>query len=197
LEGKPVQGAEHGQDKEAERMALVSHNGLEDGHDEEHEHIHIPPPSFWPIVLAACITIMFAGFLSTLVISAIGAVLVLAVIIAWGLEGSESVPTPLANVPVLGGGDPEDKLAPGSRVITSDGRLVGRVTRASEDSPLVKQGWIPTRYGYLSRSAIDHIEDGAIILNLTEQEVRERGNVDTKPAGPVTNTSVTPAERTV
>lgn len=205
-----MQGAEHGgryeRDKEAERMALVAHNGHDDahghdgghGHDDEHEeHIHIPPPSFWPIVLAACITFMFVGFLSTLVISAVGALLVLIVMIAWGLQGSESVPTPLTGVPVIGGGDPEDKLTPGARVVTSDGRFVGRITHASEDSPLVKQGWIPTRYGYLARSAIDHIEEGAIVLRLTEQEVRERGNVDTKPAGPVSTTGVTSAERTI
>jgi hypothetical protein len=194
-----VQGAEYEQDSEARRIALVAHNGHDDGHgdDEEHEHIHIPPPSFWPIVLAGCITIMFAGFLSTLVISAIGALLVLIVMIAWGLEGNESAPTPLTGVPVIGGGDPEDKLAPGARVITSDGRFVGRITRASEDSPLVKQGWIPTRYGYLARSAIDHIEEGAIVLTLTEQQVRERGNVDTTPAGPVSNTSMTSADRTI
>jgi hypothetical protein len=194
-----VQGAEHEQDKEAQRMALVAHDGHGDahGHDEEHEHIHIPPPSFWPIVLAGCITIMFAGFLSTLVISAIGALLVLIVMIAWGLEGSESLPTPLTGIPVIGGGDPEDKLVPGTRVITSDGRFVGRITHASEDSPLVKQGWIPTRYGYLARSAIDHIEEGAIVLTLTEQQVRERGNVDTTPAGAVSNTSITSAERTI
>ncbi len=198
-----MQGAEHGQDKEAQRMALVSANGHDDahahddehGHDEEHEHIHIPPPSFWPIVLAGCITIMFAGFLSTLVISAIGGLLVLIVMIAWGLEGSESVPRALTNVTVIGGGDAEAKLAPGARVITSDGRLVGRVTQASQDSPLVKAGWIPTRYGYLARSVIDHIEEGAIILTLTEQQVRERGNVDTTPAGPVTNRAVTTTDQ--
>ncbi len=192
-----MQSAEYEQDNEARRMALVSMEGHvpehddEHGHDEEHEHIHIPPNSFWPIILAGCITIMFVGFLSTLVISAIGALLVLTVMISWGLEGSESVPTALTGVPVIGGGDAEDKLVPGARVITSDGRLVGRVTRASEDSPLVKAGWIPTRYGYLARAAIDHIEEGAIILTLTEQQVRERGNVDTTPAGPVANRAVT------
>ncbi len=198
-----MQGAEHGRDTEADRMALVSAHGHDDahgdehahGHDEEHEHIHIPPPSFWPIVLAGCITIMFAGFLSTLVISAIGALLVLIVMIAWGLEGSESVPRALTNVTVVGGGDAEAKLAPGARVITSDGRLVGRVTQASQDSALVKAGWIPTRYGYLARSAIDHIEEGVIVLSLTEQQVRERGNVDTTPAGTITNQAVTPTER--
>ena len=124
-------------------------------------------------------------------LSAGDALAFLGVMIAWGLEGNESDPTALTNVPVLGGGDAEDKLTPGARVITSDGRLVGRVTQASQDSPLVKAGWIPTRYGYLARSAIDHIEEGAIILALTEQQVRERGNVDTTPAGPVTNRAVT------
>ncbi len=194
-----MQGAEYGgdqeQDTEARRRALVSTDGHADehehGHDEEHEHIHIPPNSFWPIILAACITVMFVGFLSTLVISVIGALLVLIVMIAWGLEGNESAPTAFTGVSVIGGGDAEDKLVPGARVITSDGRLVGRVTRASEDSPLIKAGWIPTRYGYLARAAIDHIEEGAIILTLTEQQVRERGNVDTTPAGPVTNRAVT------
>jgi len=188
-----VQSAEHEQDNEARRVALVSTNGHADahGHDEEHEHIHIPPNSFWPIILAGCITVMFVGFLSTLVISVIGALLVLIVMIAWGLEDNESDPTAFTGVLVLGGGDAEDKLVPGARVITSDGRLVGRVTRASEDSPLVKAGWIPTRYGYLARAAIDHIEEGAIVLTLTEQQVRERGNVDTTPAGPVSNRAVT------
>jgi len=188
-----VQGADYEQDSEARRMALVSTDGHADehDHDEEHEHIHIPPNSFWPIILAGCITVMFVGFLSTLVISAIGALLVLIVMIAWGLEGNESAPTAFTGVPVIGGGDAEDKLVPGARVVTSDGRLVGRVTRASEDSPLIKAGWIPTRYGYLARAAIDHIEEGAIILALTEQQVRERGNVDTTPAGPVTNRAVT------
>ncbi len=194
-----MQGAEHEQENEARHMALVSMDGHgygdEHDHDEEHEHIHIPPNSYWPIILAGCITIMFIGFLSTLVISGIGALLVLIVMIAWGLEGSESVPTALSGVTVIGGGDAEDKLVPGARVITSDGRLVGRITQASEDSPLVKAGWIPTRYGYLARSAIDHIEEGAIVLTLTEQQVRERGNVDTTPAGPVTNRAVTTTER--
>ena len=200
------------EDKETQRTALVSHAGAAEihedshghdadahGHDDhdEHEHIHIPPPSYWPIVLAACITIMFVGFVSTLILTVVGAVLTLMAIIAWGLEGSESISTALTSVPVIGGGDAEDKLTPGARVLTSDGRLVGRITRASEDSPLVKQGWVPTRYGYLARSAINHIEEGAVVLNLTEQVVRERGNVDTTPAGPTANTGITGTGRTI
>ncbi len=188
-----MHSAEHEDlEMQAHDLALYEEHGHGGhGHDEEHEHIHIPPPSFWPVVLAACITIMMIGFVSTLVLTGIGAVLVLIAILCWGREGSESVPTPLTGVAVIGGGDPEDKLVPGARVVTRDGRMVGRITQAAESSPLVKQGWVPTRYGYIARSAIDHIEEGLIVLNLTEQEVRERGSVDVTPAGSATIKNVT------
>lgn len=174
-------------DKEAERMALVAH-AEHDAHaheeHEEHEHIHMPPPSFWPFLLALFVTILFAGFLSTLIISAVGALLCLFAIIMWGREGSESMPRALTYVPVVGEGDAEEKLAAGARVISLDGKFVGRITAASQDSPTVRQGWVPTRYGFMPRAAIDHIEEGAVVLNLTEAQIRARGNVDVTPAAP-------------
>lgn len=182
-----------GADKEAERKALVAHGGhAEDdahGHDahgehEEHEHIHIPPPSYWPFLLALCITVTFIGFLSTLVISAIGALLCLFCMIQWGREQSEALPRALTDVNVVGEGDAEEKIAGGARVFSRDGKFIGRVTHGTDDTATVRQGWIPTRYGFMPRSAIDHIEDGGIFLNLTEAQIRERGNVDITPAGP-------------
>jgi hypothetical protein len=167
---------------------LVAHGEHDDAHGhgehEEHEHIHMPPPSYWPFLLALCITIVFIGFLSTLVISAIGALLCLICMIMWGREGSLALPRALTDVPVIGEGDPEEKIAAGARVFSRDGKFVGRITHGTEDTPTVRQGWVPTRYGYMPRSAIDHIEDGAIFLNLTEAQIRERGNVDITPAGP-------------
>src|SRR5262249_2342476 len=150
----------------------------EHGEHEEHEHIHIPPPSFWPILLAFFVAFTFAGFLSTLVISGIGALCCLFCIIQWGREHSEALPRALTDVTVIGEGDAEEKIAAGARVFSRDGRFVGRVTHGTDDSPTVRQGWIPTRYGFMPRSAIDRIEDGTIILNLTEAQIRERGNVD-------------------
>lgn len=181
-------------DKEAERMALVAHDhDADDAHGadapgehghEAHEHIHMPPPSFWPFLLALFITILFAGFLSNLIISAVGAALILFAMIQWGREGSESKPRALTYVPVIGEGDAEEKLAAGARVISLDGKFVGRITAATEDSPTVRQGWVPTRYGFMPRAAIDHIEEGTVVLNLTEAQVRARGNVDVNPAAP-------------
>jgi hypothetical protein len=174
-------------------MALVAHGGdAHDAHDdhgghgehEEHEHIHIPPPSFWPFLLALFITMTFIGFLTTLVISAIGALCCLFCMISWGREQSQALPTPLGDVAVVGEGDPEEKIAAGARVFSRDGRFVGRVTPGTRDASTMRQGWVPTRYGFMPRSAIDHIDEGAIYLNLTEAQIRDRGNVDITPAGP-------------
>ena len=57
-------------------------------------HIHLPPPSFWPIVLAAGMTLMAIGLIFTVIITAVGVVVLLASIIGWtaenrALEGHE------------------------------------------------------------------------------------------------------------
>jgi hypothetical protein len=51
--------------------------------------IHLPGPSYWPLVLAICIGIAFGGvffWTSTLLITAIGLVLAFGSGIAWSLE---------------------------------------------------------------------------------------------------------------
>ena len=193
-----------GGDKEAERMALVAHghdahdahgNHGEHGEHEEHEHIHMPPPSLWPFLLAVCITVTFAGFLTTLVVTGIGALCCLFCMIMWGREQSQALPTPLTDVAVIGEGDAEEKIAAGARVFSRDGRFVGRVTPGTRDASTVRQGWVPTRYGFMPRSAIDHIEEGVIVLNLTESQIRERGNVDITPAGSGNPKLAAPAAR--
>lgn len=177
-----------------------AYNARHATHDEhaEHEHIHIPPPSFWPLVLAVTVTVMFSGFLIGPVVFVVGVVLTLGAIIAWSIEGSEAKPNALTTVTVIGHGDAEDLLTQGAYVLTSDGQVIGRITRASEQSPLVRAGWIPTRYGYLARRYIDHIEDGLIALNITEDEVRQRANVSTTPAAPgAGKTALPPSDPTV
>ena len=56
---------------------------------EEESHIHLPGPSYWPIVLSVAILITIASIFSissTPWITIIGAVLVLVGILGWGLE---------------------------------------------------------------------------------------------------------------
>ena len=62
---------------------------------EEESHVHLPGPSYWPIVLSVAILITIASIFainSAPWITIVGAVLVLIGIIGWGLED------PMANV---------------------------------------------------------------------------------------------------
>jgi uncharacterized membrane protein len=49
-------------------------------------HIHLPPPSFWPIVLAFGVTLIAIGIIFGLVISVLGVIVLLVAIAGWTQE---------------------------------------------------------------------------------------------------------------
>lgn len=53
------------------------------GMDNAAPEIHLPAPSYWPIVLAAGMVLMAAGVIFSLIITAVGVVVLLAAIIGW------------------------------------------------------------------------------------------------------------------
>lgn len=59
----------------------VSHDAAE---------IHMPAPSYWPIVVAAGITVVAVGFLIHPIVVVAGVLIVIASIIAWGMEESHA-----------------------------------------------------------------------------------------------------------
>jgi cytochrome c oxidase subunit 1 len=54
--------------------------------DIENLKIHLPAPSFWPIVLALGVALIAIGVIYTLIISAVGVLVLLAAIVGWTLE---------------------------------------------------------------------------------------------------------------
>ncbi|HSB89133.1 MAG TPA: cytochrome c oxidase subunit 4 [Anaerolineales bacterium] len=52
--------------------------------------IHLPSPSFWPIVLAASVLLVAAGILSTWIVSLVGVVGLIASIVGWVLENRQA-----------------------------------------------------------------------------------------------------------
>jgi hypothetical protein len=57
--------------------------------EEQHTGPHLPSPSYWPLLLAISALITFSGFLAletTLLVTAVGLVLVFICMIGWGLE---------------------------------------------------------------------------------------------------------------
>jgi hypothetical protein len=55
----------------------------------EYQSIHLPEPSFWPIVLTMGIMAAAAGLMLHPLVVAIGAVVTLVSIIGWGVEGGQ------------------------------------------------------------------------------------------------------------
>ena len=52
-------------------------------HPDEHEAIHLPPPSIWPVVLAVGIALLLTGLIINLVMVIAGAVIVVLSIALW------------------------------------------------------------------------------------------------------------------
>lgn len=53
---------------------------------EEHPDIHMPGPSFWPIVLAGGLVLIAIGTVSNFIASLIGILVLLASIAGWAME---------------------------------------------------------------------------------------------------------------
>jgi cytochrome c oxidase subunit 1 len=55
---------------------------------EQHisEHIHLPDPSYYPVMLAFGVVLLAAGVLSTPIISGVGLVIILVAVAGWTQE---------------------------------------------------------------------------------------------------------------
>jgi cytochrome c oxidase subunit 1 len=88
---QPLVADEHAREHEVSGTHAESHV-----HDEAHEHahhdaIHLPNPSYWPLIVSLGITVFFAGFLfdsetAHWAISAVGVFLTVVGIYAWAFE---------------------------------------------------------------------------------------------------------------
>lgn len=59
---------------------------------EEHPNIHLPGPSFWPIVLAFGLVLIAIGVVSNFIIVIIGVVVLLVAIAGWTMENRAEEP---------------------------------------------------------------------------------------------------------
>jgi cytochrome c oxidase subunit I len=53
---------------------------------KEHPDIHIPPPSFWPIILASGLVLIAIGTVSNFMISIVGIIVLLIASGGWAME---------------------------------------------------------------------------------------------------------------
>jgi cytochrome c oxidase subunit 1 len=73
------------------------------------EHIHMPSPSYWPIVLAFALPILAYGIIYTRYLAVAGGIIVLLAVYGWSLEPSVAEPDDFD--PPADGGGPSKELA--------------------------------------------------------------------------------------
>src|SRR4029077_2680057 len=71
------------------------------------KHIHMPSPSYWPIVLAVALPIMAYGVIFSRWLMLIGGAMVLLALFGWSLEPSVADDADFVEPPVDGEGPPE------------------------------------------------------------------------------------------
>ena len=53
---------------------------------KEHPDIHIPPPSFWPFLLACGLVLIAIGVVSIFIVSILGVIVLLIAVGGWAME---------------------------------------------------------------------------------------------------------------
>jgi hypothetical protein len=145
--------------------------------EEEHGHVHLPNPSYWPILVSVAIALAFIGLLiinSTPVLLIIALVLVLICIIGWGLE-DPMAPLKEIYVRVRVAIDPR-KYKIGQNVVDSQGNWLGKVGARFENYILVERGAFKVKAFYVPVNAIkDEVKHNTLFLTMSEADLVRQG----------------------
>ena len=144
---------------------------------EASPHIHLPNPSYWPILLGVAIAITMSGLVAistTPLISLIGIILVFICIMGWALED------PMAKLKdvyltVRQKVDPW-KFKIGMNVLDSQRKWLGKVQARFSKHILVEQGRFFGTVFYVPQSVVrDEIKNNTLVLTISEEELLNRG----------------------
>lgn len=146
----------------------------EDTDEVEHQpHIHLPNPSYWPILLGAAIAIAMLGLLIISITPALFIIslpLILIAILGWALE-DPMAPVKEILVPIRVEVDPW-KYKIGQNVIDSQGRWLGKVEARFPRYLLVERGRVLPKVYYVPQSAIkDQLARNTLLLALSEDDL--------------------------
>jgi hypothetical protein len=146
--------------------------------EEEEHHVHLPNPSFWPLILSLAIIITITGLLfipANPWISIIAAPFILIGILGWALED------PMAPMPAY----LETIVTPkvisnfqiGQEVYDKNREFLGKVgARFSDRYILVERGGLfPKTYYIPQRVARGSLKYNVVLVNMTQAEIEQEG----------------------
>jgi len=144
---------------------------------EVEEHVHLPNPSYWPILLSVAIAVAIGGllFLSSFPwISIIALPFVLVGILGWGLE-DPMAPIKEKFVAVYRAVD-RWKFKIGQNVVDAQGNWLGKIHARFSRYILVERGRLVPKVYYVPQSAIkEQIKNNTIFLTLSEDDLVRMG----------------------
>ncbi len=161
-----------------ETNASLLEQQVEGEHEEEAtHHIHLPNPSYWPILLGAAIGITMIGLLIiniNILVALIGLVLVFICIMGWALE-DPMTKLKDAYVYVRRKVDPW-KFKIGMNVLDSERNWLGKVQARFTNYILVERGGFFGRVYYVPLSVVrDEIKHNTIALTMSQEELLDKG----------------------
>jgi hypothetical protein len=143
---------------------------------EEEHHIHLPNPSWWPMVLGAAILVEVTGLLflpENPWLSIIAAPCILFGIMGWALEDPMASPQEHF-IPTLETADTQSRFYIGQDVVDRDGEIIGSVEARFSHYILVNIGGL-VRPAYIPDRLIEAVNKQFIQLSTSELEVRKMG----------------------
>ncbi len=155
---------------------------LEQQEEEEEQHIHLPNPSYWPILLGLAIAITISGiiFISTIPwVTIIGMILVFICIMGWALE-NPMAPLKDVFVRVYRKVD-SSRFKIGQNVFDSQKQWLGKVEARFSRYILVERGRLFGSVYYVPKSATqDEIKNNTVFLTVSEADL-QRMELDSVP----------------
>jgi hypothetical protein len=144
---------------------------------EEAHHIHLPGPSWWPLLLSAAILVAVTGLLfipDNPWITIIAAPFVLVGILGWGLEDPMAPPNERYAYQETTG--IQSRFHIGQDVVDKDGNWIGIVQARFSHYLLVDNGALLVKPYYIRHSLIeDSLKDNTLRLKISETDLLHRG----------------------
>ena len=143
--------------------------------EEQEHHIHLPNPSYWPLLLSAAILVAVVGLLffpDTPWLTIIAAPFVLIGILGWALEDPVK---PLKHLFYRQSGA-SSRFLIGQEVIDKDGYYLGKIAARFVNYILVERGSVLIKAFYVPQSVATGVSPhGRIMLTMSEDELVDQG----------------------
>lgn len=142
---------------------------------EEEQHVHLPNPSFWPLIVGVAVAVTMGGLLflpDNPWLSIIAAPFVLIGILGWALEDPMA---PLKEKLLRMSADQSGFIL-GQDVIDKDGFLIGKVQARFNHYVLVERRGLRVKAYYVPQNiAKSSIQKNLVTLSLSEKELIDKG----------------------